>query len=276
MTLNLSDTHLLNNGVRMPALGLGTWQAAQGDETEMAILDAFEVGYRHIDTATMYKNEETVGRAFRVSGLPREEVFITTKVWNDDQRSGQVARALEESLSRLGMDYVDLYLIHWPVPGKFVQTWRVLEDLARQGKALAIGVSNFMESHLDELATESRVTPAVNQFEWHPWLQQRALVERCRRDGIVVEAWAPIMKGKVSEVSEIVEIARRHKKTPAQVTLRYGLQNRVVMIPKSTRRERIEENADLFDFELSVDEMKLMAGLDQGKRLGPDPHHITF
>lgn len=276
LNLSLNDTHLLNNGTRIPALGLGTWQAEQGPDTEQAILDAFELGYRHIDTAALYKNEETVGRAFRVSGLPREEVFITTKVWNDDQRSGNVARALEGSLSRLGMDYVDLYLVHWPVPGKFVQTWRVLEDLARQGKALAIGVSNFMESHLDELAAESRVTPAVNQVEWHPWLQQRPLLERCRRDGIVVEAWAPIMKGKVAEVPEIVEIAKHHGKTPAQVTLRWGLQQRVVMIPKSVRRERIEENADLFDFELSADEMRVMATLDQSKRLGPDPNNITF
>lgn len=276
MKLSLNDTQSLNNGVRMPALGLGTWQAEQGSQTEQAILDAFEVGYRHIDTAKIYKNEESVGKAFRVSGLPREEVFITSKVWNDDQRTGSVARALEDSLARLGMDYVDLYLVHWPVVGKFVNTWRVLEDLARQGKARAIGVSNFMEVHLDELANESRVTPAVNQIEWHPWLQSRSLVERCRRDGIVVEAWAPIMKGKVNDVPEIVEIAKRHQKSPAQVTLRWGLQQRVVMIPKSTRQERIEENADLYDFELSPDEIGAINALDRGQRLGPDPMHIAF
>jgi diketogulonate reductase-like aldo/keto reductase len=276
MNLKLNDTYTLNNGVKMPALGLGTWKAEQGDETEQAILDAFELGYRHIDTAKLYNNEETVGRAFRVSGLPREEVFITSKVWNDEQRSGHVARALEDTLQRLGLDYVDLYLIHWPVPGKFIQSYRVLEDLSRQGKARAIGVSNFLETHLDELAKESRVTPAVNQIEWHPWLQQRSLLERCRRDGIVVEAWAPIMKGKVAEIPEIVEIAKRHNKTPVQVTLRWGLQNRVVMIPKSVRRERIEENADLYDFTLTPEEIAVIDSLDRGERLGPDPGNINF
>jgi diketogulonate reductase-like aldo/keto reductase len=276
MTLKLSDTFTLNNGVKIPALGLGTFKAEQGDETEQAILDAFELGYRHIDTASLYNNEETVGKAFRVSGLAREEVFITSKVWNDDQRSGNVARALESTLQRLGMDYVDLYLVHWPVPGKFVATYRVLENLARQGKARAIGVSNFLIPHLDELAAEADVAPAVNQIEWHPFLQSRPLLERCKRDGIIVEAWAPIMKGKVNDVPEILEIAKRHNKTPVQVTLRWGLQNRVVMIPKSVRRERIEENADLYDFQLSADEMATMNALDKNERIGPDPSNVTF
>lgn len=276
MNLKITDTHTLSNGIKLPALGLGTWQAEQGPDTEQAILDAFEVGYRHIDTAKVYKNEESVGRAVRVSGLPREELFITSKVWNDDQRSGNVPRALEDTLRRLGLDYVDLYLVHWPVKECFVRTYRVLEDLQRQGKTLAIGVSNFMEHHLDELAKESRVTPAVNQFEWHPWLQRRSLLDRCRRDGIAVEAWAPIMKGKVNDVPEIVEIAKRHNKTPAQVTLRWGLQNRVVVIPKSTRRERIEENADLFEFELTTEEVNTINSLDRNQRLGPDPDNFTF
>lgn len=276
MKLALNDTALLNNGVRMPSLGLGTYQAEQGDETEKAILDAFELGYRHIDTAKIYRNEETVGRAFRVSGLRREEVFITSKVWNDDQRTGNIAGAMEDTLKRLNLDYVDLYLVHWPVVGKFVDTWRVLEDLNRQGKCRAIGVSNFNIGHLDQLAHASRVTPAVNQVEWHPWLQQPQLIERCRQAGIVVEAWAPLIKGKVNEIPEIVAIAKRHQKTPAQVTLRWGLQQRVVMIPKSVRRERISENADLYDFTLSEEEMRAMAKLDQAKRIGPDPDHITF
>lgn len=276
MNLKLTDTYTLNNGVKIPSLGLGTWKAEQGAETEQAILDAFELGYRHIDTAALYNNEETVGQAFRVSGLEREEVFITSKVWNDDQRSGNVARALEATLKRLGLDYVDLYLVHWPVPGKFVQAYRVLENLMRQGKTRAIGVSNFLESHLDELAKETDVAPAVNQIEWHPFLQSRPLLERCRRDGIVVEAWAPIMKGKVNDVPQIVEIAKRHNKTPVQVTLRWGLQNRVVMIPKSVRRERIEENVGLFDFTLSSDEMAVMNSLDRSERIGPDPSNVTF
>ena len=276
MKLSLSDTVSLNNGVKMPTLRLGTYQASQGTQAEQAVLDAFELGYLHIDTAKIYENEESVGRAVRVSGMPRENVFITSKVWNDDQRSGNVARALDESLSRLGMDHVDLYLIHWPVPGQFVRSWRVLEDLRRQGKARAIGVSNFMVNHLDELARESRVMPAVNQIEWHPWLQSRSLLERCRRDGIVVEAWAPIMKGKVNDVPEIVEIGQRHKKSPVQVTLRWGLQSRVVMIPKSVRQLRIEENADLYDFQLSPEEMKVMDSLDRGQRIGPDPNDFAF
>ena len=197
MIASIEDTVRLNNGTRMPWLGLGTWKSAEGEEAERAVREAIDVGYRHVDTAAIYKNEQSVGAAIRDAGVARDKLFLTTKLWNDDQRSGQVVQALDASLRKLGTKYVDLYLLHWPVPDKFVDAWRIMEDLYRQGKARAIGVSNFLAHHLDELAKTASVTPAVNQVEFHPWLQQPALIDRCKQAGIVVEAWSPLMRGQV-------------------------------------------------------------------------------
>ena len=276
MIASIKDTVRLNNGVRMPWLGLGTWKSSEGDEAARAVLDAIELGYRHIDTAAVYKNEQSIGKAIRESRVAREHLFVTTKLWNDDVRSGQVAQALDASLKKLGLDYVDLYLIHWPVSGKFVEAWRVLEDLYRQGKARAIGVSNFLSHHLDELAAQTSITPAVDQVEFHPWLRQPDLLERCQRSGIAFEAWSPLMQGKVGEVAELAQIASATGKTPAQVALRWALQHGAVVIPKSVHRSRIAENAAIFDFELTSDDMAILDRLDASKRLGPDPDTFTF
>jgi diketogulonate reductase-like aldo/keto reductase len=273
---SIEDTVRLNNGIRMPWLGLGTWRSKEGDEARDSVRTAIELGYRHIDTAAVYKNEDSVGAGIRESGLPREELFVTTKVWNDDLRSGRVIQALETSLKKLGLDYVDLYLVHWPVPGKFVDAWAQMEDLYRQGKTRAIGVSNFHIHHLDELNKAAAVRPAVNQVEFHPHLQQTELVARCRQEGIVFEAWSPLMQGKVAEVPQIVQIAESIGRTPAQVALRWALQKGIVVIPKSTRRERLEENAAIFDFDLSAEDVATIDRLDKNQRVGPDPDNFTF
>ncbi len=276
MTLSLRDQTTLNNGITMPRLGLGTWLSKAGHETSQAVAWALEAGYRHIDTAALYGNEVDVGRAIRDAGLARNELFVTTKVWNDDLRRDTVRQALEISLDKLQLPCVDLYLIHWPVPGRYLEAWRVLEDLYEDGLVRAIGVSNFLTRHLEALLAEARIPPAVNQVEWHPWLQQPALVRLCQERGTVFEAWSPIMQGRVGEVPELVRLGQKHGKSPAQITIRWGLQRGVVVIPKSVRRERIFENAAVFDFELSDDEVALINGLDRNQRLGADPNHFSF
>lgn len=272
---SLSESITLNNGVDMPLLGLGTWAVPDGKEGRRIVADALEVGYRHSDTAMIYKNERSVGAAVRDSGLPREQVFITTKCWTDDMRAGRVREAFDASLKQLGMDYVDLYLLHWAV-GDYIDCWREMEKLLDTGRTRAVGVSNFMIPHLDKLLAETSVVPAVNQIEKHPLLQSPALREHCQSRGIVVEAWQPIVKGKVAEMPTLVEIGRRHGKTPVQVALRWALQHNVVVIPKTSRRQRMVENADTFDFELSADEMSAIDALDEDRRHGADPHHVPF
>jgi diketogulonate reductase-like aldo/keto reductase len=276
MLRSIDDCVTLHNGVRMPWLGLGTWQTPPGRTTEQAIAWALEAGYRHVDTAALYANEESVGQAIRDFGAARRGVFVTTKVWNDDVRKRTVRQALNASLRKLGMNDVDLFLLHWPVPGRFVEAWRAMEDLLEEGKARAIGVSNFLARHLEDLLQKARVVPAVNQVEWHPWLRQPRLMEFCRKAGIAFQAWSPLMQGRVTEVPELAEIGGKHGKTAAQVTIRWGLQHHVVMIPKSVRRERIIENAAVFDFELSEEEMNRIDGLDRDQRLGPDPNDFDF
>ncbi len=270
----------LRNGVKMPWLGLGTWRASN-DEAGQATTEALELGYRHIDTAAIYKNEEGVGRAVAkfVSGgkLGRQDVFVTTKIWNDDVRRGAQAtqKALDASLERLGFDRVDLVLLHWPV-GEYVQAWRGLETAYEQGKARAIGVSNFMVEHLEKLLSHAQVTPMVNQVEFHPYLVQPRLLGFCRDHRIQHEAWAPLMKGRVGEVEEIQRIADVHNKTAAQVVLRWHLQHGTITIPKSVHRERIAENAQVFDFELAEAEMQSIDALDRNERIGADPFDVTF
>jgi 2,5-diketo-D-gluconate reductase A len=263
----------LNSGASIPQLGFGVFQIDPKD-TAATVQTAFEVGYRHIDTAQMYGNEAEVGEAIAKSGLPRDELFITTKCNNSNHGYDDSQRALDESLSKLGLDYVDLYLIHWPLPGKdlYVQTWQGFEQAAKDGKARSIGVSNFQEHHLERLAQETETTPAVNQIELHPHLQQPQMREYDRSHGIATEAWSPIGQGKgVIDEDHIVAIAQAHDKSPAQVTLRWHIQLGNIIFPKSVTDSRIRENFEIFDFELTDDEMSTIGGLDQGKRLGPDP-----
>jgi diketogulonate reductase-like aldo/keto reductase len=248
----------------------------EGEQAYQAVRYALDAGYRSIDTAALYENEASVGRAVRDSGIPREEIFITTKVWNDDQRAGRVLQAFEESLARLKMDYVDLYLVHWPVPGRYIETWAVLEEIYRSGKARAIGVSNHLIHHLEAILKTGSIVPAVNQVEFHPYLQSRDLHAFCRQRGIQLEAWAPLMKGKGLSEPAIVEIAAKHGKTAAQVVIRWELQKEVVTIPKSVNRERIYENRDVFDFSLDDEDMRQIDALERDYRYGMHPDSFTF
>jgi diketogulonate reductase-like aldo/keto reductase len=272
-----TPTVKLNNDVIMPQLGLGVYKAHEGSEAHDAVKVALEAGYRAIDTASLYGNEHSVGRAVAESGLDRKDVFITTKVWNADQGYLSTLRAFETSLHRLDMDYVDLYLVHWAVPKKYKQTWKALEYLYDQKVVRAIGVSNFQPHHLDDLLTDANVVPAVNQVELHPMLIQSELRAYCADKGIAVESWSPLMHGgEVLENAAILRLAQKHSKTPAQVVLRWHIQHGLIVIPKSTTPERIRENIDLFDFELDDEDMRTIDSLDVGKRVGPDPDHVDF
>lgn len=261
----------MNNGLEIPRLGLGVYQAASGQETRTAVLGALKLGYRHIDTARIYQNEQDVGDALRESGIDRREVFVTTKLWNDDQGYDQALRACEASLKRLGFDYVDLYLLHWPVPAKRLDSWRALERLLKEGRVRSIGVSNFMPHHLEELFAHSEVTPAVNQIEVHPFLQRRETRALCTRHGIVVEAYSPLTRGYRLDHPVVGAIAKESGKTPAQVLLRWGLQHDMVVLPKSVHRARIAENAAVFDFKLTSDQMARLDALEEGLATGWDP-----
>jgi 2,5-diketo-D-gluconate reductase A len=262
----------LGEGEEIPQLGFGVFQVPL-EETEQAVAQALSVGYRHIDTAAAYRNEAAVGLAVRASGLERHEVFVTTKCFNDDQGYEQARRAFDASLKRLEMDYVDLYLIHWPVPAhdKYVETWRAFIELHEQGLARSIGVSNFQPAHLRRVIEETGVTPSINQVELHPYLQQRGLRREHEELGIVTEAWSPIAQGAVLDDETIVAIARAHSKAPAQVVIRWHLQLGNVVIPKSVTPERIAENFDVLGFELSDEDMQAIEALDEGRRTGPDP-----
>jgi len=263
----------LNNGVEMPWLGYGTYKV-RPEEAYRCVLDALDLGYRLIDTAAYYRNECEVGKAVRDSGIDREEIFVTTKVWNTDQGYENTLRAFEDSLERLGMEYVDLYLVHWPVPGKCLDTWKALVKIYKEGMVRAIGVSNFMEEHLDRLLEHSDIVPAVNQVELHPHLFPEALVEKCRREGIQVQAWSPLKQGQIPAIRELQEIGRKYGKTAAQVTLRWILQHGIATIPRSTRKEHMMENADIFDFYLTLGDMHRIDMMDRGERVGPDPRKI--
>lgn len=267
---HLADTVTLNNGVEMPWFGLGVYKAQAGTEVETAIHYALEAGYRHIDTAALYANEESVGKAIRESGIDRASIFVTTKVWNDDQGYDSTLRAFDASLKRLGMEYVDLYLVHWPISGKYKETWRALETIYEQGRARAIGVSNFQIRHLEDILSDCKVRPTVNQVEYHPLLTQQPLHAYCREHQIQLEAWSPIMRGNL-DLPVLQELARKYGKTPAQIVLRWDLQEEVVTIPKSVHRDHIIQNADIFDFELSPEDMEQIRGLNQNHRFGPDP-----
>ena len=276
--MDIQSSVKLNNGVNMPRLGLGVFKSPPGKETETAVREAIAAGYRSIDTASFYRNEESVGVAIRDAGVRRESLFITTKVWNSDQGYDKTRRAFDESVRLLATDYLDLYLVHWPVAGAYVETWRALVELHREKRIRAIGVSNFQIHHIQELAERSDVVPAVNQVELHPYLQQRKLREYCKEHEIVVEAWSPIAKGNVADDPVLQTIGAAHGKTPVQVALRWGLQSEIVVIPKSIQPDRIRSNAQVFDFSLSDAEMRQIDRLDREDdgRLGPHPDHFDF
>ncbi|QDX92539.1 hypothetical protein C2W64_04326 [Brevibacillus laterosporus] len=275
MTLRITDGAVLANGVVKPWLGLGVYKADDGTEVEQAIHMALEAGYRSIDTAAVYENEAGVGKAIRDSKIPREEIFVTTKVWNTEQGYESTLQAFDTSLKKLGLDYIDLYLVHWPVPGKYKETWRALETLYKNGLVRSIGVSNFHIHHLEDLLSVCEVKPMLNQIEMHPYLIQKELRQYCEQHGIYVEAWRPLMRGNL-EVPQLQELAERYQKTPAQIVLRWDLQHKVLVIPKSVRKERIIENADLFDFELTDEDMAMLDGLNRNQRFGPDPDHFDY
>lgn len=276
MIQSINDRTQLNNGLTMPWLGFGVYKLSEGAEVETAVRLALETGYRSIDTASVYGNERGVGRALRESGVPREEIFLTTKVWNDDQRARRVGEAFDESLECLGTGYVDLYLIHWPVAGCYRKTWDALQEIQRSGRAKAIGVSNFLVPHLQDLLRDGQTVPSVNQVEFHPWLVQPELRQFCRDRGVQFEAWSPLMQGKVGEIPVVKNLAENHGRTPAQIVLRWNLQHGVVTIPKSAHPERIVENAGIFDFELTRADMGVLDALDEQKRIGPDPANFNF
>jgi 2,5-diketo-D-gluconate reductase A len=269
----------LNDGTRIPQLGFGVWQIPD-EQAYAAVSTALEVGYRHIDTAAAYENEAGVGRAVRESGLPREEVFLTTKLWNGDHGYDAALRAFDQSLERLGTDYVDLYLIHWPVPEQdlYIESWRALEKIASDGRARAVGVSNFTAETLERLVKESAKVPAINQIELHPYFPQPAMRQLNEKLGIVTEDWSPLGQGgELLAEPVLARIGEAHGKTPAQVVLRWHLQLGDVVIPKSATPARIKENFEVFDFELTAAEMDEITGLrrDDG-RIGPDPAHFNY
>lgn len=280
MAKNLQDTTTLYNGVKMPWFGLGVFKVEEGPELENAVKTAIKHGYRSIDTAAIYGNEEGVGRGIREglkeAGISREELFVTSKVWNADLGYESTLAAYEAILKKLNLEYLDLYLIHWPVEGKFKEAWRALETLYKEGRVKAIGVSNFHIHHLKELMKDAEIKPMVDQVEHHPRLTQKELQDFCREQGIQFEAWSPLMQGQLLDNPVLKEIANKHHKSIAQVILRWDLQNGVVTIPKSTKEHRIVENASVFDFELTKEEMDRIDGLNQNHRVGPDPDNFDF
>jgi diketogulonate reductase-like aldo/keto reductase len=257
----------------MPWFGLGVFKMEEGAEVEQAVRAALDVGYRSIDTAAVYGNEVGVGKGIRQSGLPREEIFVTTKVWNTDQGYDTTLKAFDESRKRLQLDYLDLYLIHWPAAAKglFKETWQALEKLYEDGLVRAIGVSNFQPHHLQDLLATCQVVPMVNQVELHPFLTQAEVRAYCAENQIQVEAWSPLMQGQALAHPTVVEIGQKYAKSTAQVLIRWDLQHAIVTIPKSIRPQRILENSQVFDFELSGEDMALLDGLNQNRRVGPDP-----
>jgi 2,5-diketo-D-gluconate reductase A len=277
MTGTTVPTITLNNGVEIPQLGFGVFQI-EPEQTREATLTALEVGYRHIDTAQMYGNEKEVGQAVRDSGLAREDLFVTSKLNNGFHAYDDALGAFEQSLKDLDIDYLDLFLVHWPLPGvgDYVETWKAMEKMYESGRVKAIGVSNFQTTHLNRLAAETTITPAVNQIEIHPYLGNEEVRAYDAAHGIATEAWSPIAKGQVLEDPTITRIAQNLGKTPAQVTLRWHVQRGDIVFPKSVTRSRVEENFALFDFELSTEDMTSITALDRGERTGPDPDTFNY
>ncbi|MBM7587315.1 diketogulonate reductase-like aldo/keto reductase [Bacillus pakistanensis] len=280
MVNNLQATTTLHNGVKMPWFGIGVFKVEEGPVLVNAVKTAIKQGYRSVDTAAIYENEEGVGQGIqeglKEAGISREELFVTSKVWNADLGYESTIAAYETSLKKLGLEYLDLYLIHWPVEGKYKDAWRALETLYKEGLVKAIGVSNFQIHHLEELMKDAEIMPMVNQVEYHPRLTQKELQAFCQDNGIQLEAWSPLMQGQLLDNDVLQEMANKHNKSAAQIILRWDLQNGVVTIPKSTKEHRIVENANVFDFELTKEEMEIIDGLNQNLRVGPDPDNFDF
>lgn len=271
MIKHLQDTITLNNNVKMPGFGLGVYKVEDGETVIDAVSSALSVGYRLIDTAGFYDNEEGVGKAINESGIPRDEIFVTSKVWNDNQGYESTLQAFDESLKKLNLDYMDLYLIHWPVSGKFKETWRAMEKLYQEGRVRAIGVSNFHVHHLQELLKDAEVTPAVNQIEFHPHLTQDDVLNFCKENQIQMQAWSPLKKGRIFEDPQLVEIANKYNKSVPQVILRWDIQKGVATIPKTINKNRMVENADIFDFELTSEEVEQITNMNKNERTGSNP-----
>ncbi|MFP5114180.1 aldo/keto reductase [Bacillaceae bacterium C204] len=273
---NLQSTTTLNNGVKMPWFGLGVFKVEEGPELVNAVKTAIQHGYRSIDTAAIYENEEGVGQGIKESGIAREDLFVTSKVWNADLGYESTLAAYQTSLDKLSLEYLDLYLIHWPVEGKYKEAWRALETLYKEGRVRAIGVSNFQVHHLEDLMKGAEIKPMVNQVEYHPRLTQKDVQSFCREQGIQMEAWSPLMQGQLLYNEVLAAIAAKYNKSVAQIILRWDLQNGVVTIPKSTKEHRIIENAQVFDFELTQEDMHQINELNQNHRVGPDPDNFDF
>jgi diketogulonate reductase-like aldo/keto reductase len=264
----------LYNGVEMPIFGLGVHRAKAGEEVETAVKCALQAGYRSIDTATYYQNEQSVGKAILESGIPREEIFLTSKVWNSDQGYHSTIKAFGQSLEKLQTNYLDLYLIHWPQNELTLETWKAMEELYRKGQVRAIGVCNFLVRHIKSLTDKSLTKPMVNQFEFHPELVQPELLQFCKDNQIQPEAWRPIMKGKVNDLPLLQALSAKYQKSPVQIVLRWDIQKGVVTIPKSVTPERIIHNADIFDFELGEEDIAKIDSLDKNARMGEDPNNF--
>ena len=272
--MNIDSKIKMNNGTEIYQFGLGVWQS--GAETKDAVVSALNIGYRHIDTAAAYNNEEAVGEAIRESGIKREELFITTKLWNQAMREHKVMEAFELSLKKLGLDYVDLYLIHWPVKNEYIQSYKIMEEIYKSGRAKAIGVSNFKTHHLQDLLDNTEIVPAVNQMEFNPQMQDNDILQMCRDNGIVFEAWSPLGSGACLHNKEIIQIGKKYNKSAAQVIIRWLLQKEIVVFPKSIHEKRIKENADVFDFNLSNEDIKLIDSMNKNLRTGADPDNFDF
>ncbi|PDZ06366.1 aldo/keto reductase [Bacillus cereus] len=277
---HLQSTTTLHNGVEMPWFGLGVFKVEDGPELVEAVKSAIKAGYRSIDTAAIYGNEKAVGEGIRAgikeAGISREDLFITSKVWNSDQGYETTLAAYEESLKKLELDYLDLYLVHWPVEGKYKESWRALETLYKEERVRAIGVSNFQIHHLQDVLAGAEMKPMINQVEYHPRLTQKELQAFCKEQGIQMEAWSPLMQGQLLDNETLQEIAHKYGKTTAQIILRWDLQNEVVTIPKSTKEHRIVANADIFNFELTKEDMEKIDALNENHRVGPDPDNFDF
>jgi diketogulonate reductase-like aldo/keto reductase len=271
---NINSTAILNNGVAIPYLGLGVYLMNSGNETVQTLKCAFDIGYRHIDTAMFYDNELEVGQAVKQSTIPREEIFVTTKLWNSDHGYNRAIKAFHQSLKKLNLDYIDLYLIHWPVTKIRADSWRALETLYRDGKCRAIGVSNYTIQHLKELLNECEIIPSINQVEFSPFLYQEELLNFCRKHEIQLEAYSPLTRGEKFNNSFLLEVCWRYNKSPAQILIRWALEHEIVVIPKSSNQDRIKENANVFDFSIIPSDMEILNQLDENFRVSWDPSMV--
>ncbi|WP_110928907.1 aldo/keto reductase [Bacillus massiliglaciei] len=276
MIKSIEEKVAMNNGIGIPQLGFGVFKVESGEQTVSSVKKAIETGYRAIDTAAIYQNEEGVGQAIRESGVAREDLFITSKVWNTDQGYETTLKAYQDSLDRLGLEYLDLYLIHWPGKDKYLETWKALEHLYKEGKVRAIGVSNFHIHHLENLMANSEIKPVINQIELHPYLSQKEIRDFCAKHEILVEAWGPLGQGNLINEPTVMKIAEKYGKSSAQVLIRWHLQNGIVVIPKSVTPSRIEENANVFDFELSKEDMNQIDALNKNERFSKNPDEFIF